>query len=178
MISLSKIEQGIDFPYSVTDIFFDYIPKDVPPCIYFDDIYGRVSVCSLPVSDLFFSDKHAGVVNALKEKTSPFNGLPKTHLNELEIMWIGFEGNIVNNIQISGHWLPYLSRQQQRIMYKSLIDNLCIEETLIPTVATMRARALELNTKIMETPYSSSVYDGPKVIYNEREFRLYTLPTQ
>ena len=172
MISLTAIETGFDFPYNITEVWFDYIAEDVPPCIFFEEEQSNVFVCSLPIEHDFFRGKE--VQKALIEKHTPFNGLPKTHLqNHLEVMWIGFEGDTVNNIQINGHWKPYLSRSEQRRMYRLLIDTFCQEGFKIPTVETMRQRAKELNTTIMEAPYASSVYDGPRTTQNGREFKVY-----
>jgi len=170
MFSQTDIENGIKFPYTVTEVCFDYIPQGVPPCIYFKTPINKIYICSLPIHDRFFSDKN--ITNAIEEKTEKFNGLPKTHLDELEIMWISFEGNIVNNIQINGNFIHYFSRKEQKVMYKLLIDTFCKKGDLIPTVETMRERAKELNTNIMESPYASSVYDGPKVVENGRVFRI------
>lgn len=169
MLSQTDIENGFKFPYTVTPVIFDYVSEIAPPCIYFNNPVSEVFICSLPMHHYFFHDKCLS--NAIKEKCQPFNGLPKTHLNEIEIMWIGFEGNIVNNIQINGNFIRYFSPKERRQMYRLLINTFCRAGDLIPTVETMRQRASELNTNIMESPYASSVYNGPKIVKSEGVFR-------
>lgn len=169
MFSQTDIENGIKFPYTVTEVCFDYVSSIAPPCIYFETTVSSVFICSLPIHHSFFNNKD--ITNAIREKNEKFNGLPKTHLDELEIMWIGFENNIVNNIQINGNFIHHFGRKEQREMYRLLIDTFCKTGDLIPTIETMKQRAIELNTRIMESPYASSVYDGPEVVKNGRVFR-------
>lgn len=161
---------------NLTETVFDYIPEcDVPPCVNFlgSPTTDKVFVLSISVEHIsHFSMNSESIAVAYDLKFDHFNGMPKTHLNELELAWIGIEETdkfiIVNNNQINGAFFPFLTRRQVRDIHKFLLNFVekyyVGKNIIIPHHSTLRKFVERIskhpNRSIRETPYSSTVVKG------------------